>query len=90
MITKAATKIKDYRQDGKELIIPLMCHGDLYIILKAFGYTPHKEYKEIEQGFLNHKGEFLNRREAWEEAYQCRQLKQIDKTNKSLFSEDIW
>ena len=90
MIIKAATKIKDYRQDGKELIIPLMRHGDLYIILKAFGYKPHEDYEEIEQGFLNQNEEFLNRKEAWEEAYKCKQFNPTSKIIKKLFSEDVW
>ena len=89
MITSAAIKIFDFRQN-KEIIIPCHRHCDAFFILKEFGYKPRDEYKEIEQGFLNEKDEFLNRQEAWNEAYKHNQLKTNDPTCKSLFSEDLW
>lgn len=89
MIVKAAVKIFDERQQ-KEIIIPCHRHCDAFYILHEFGYKPHQEYRELEQGFLNEKGEFLNRVDAWYEAYKCRQIKMIDPTCHSLFSEDVW
>ena len=89
MIASAAVKIFDEKQ-AKEIIIPCHRHGDAFYILKEFGYKPHNDYQEIEQGFLNEKGDFLNRREAWDEAYKCRQLLMVDPTCKSLYSEDLW
>jgi hypothetical protein len=50
---------------------------------------------EHEQGFLNDKGEFLDRQSAWYEAARCGQLsaersrRNIDKA-RDLFSEDLW
>ena len=89
MIAKAAVKIFDERQN-KEIIIPCHRHGDAFYILHEFGYGPRQGYKEIAQGFLNEKGEFLNRVEAWYEAYKCRQLKMVDPTCHALYSEDVW
>ena len=89
MITCAAVKIFDYNQN-KEIIIPCHRHCDAFYILKEFGYKPHEGYKEIEQGFLDEKDKFLNRVEAWHEAYKCRQLKQVDKSYQCLYSEDLY
>ena len=44
MITSAAVKIFDFRQN-KEIIIPCHRHCDAFFILKEFGYKPHDEYK---------------------------------------------
>ena len=46
-------------------IIPCRRHGYGFKILEDLGYTPKTKYKVIEQGFINHKGEFLNRKEAF-------------------------
>lgn len=90
MIVSAAVKIIDYRQDGKEIIIPCHRHHDAFYILKEFGYAPRKEYKEIEQGFLDEHDNFLNRVDAWFEAYNCNQLKEIEENCHTLYSEDLW
>lgn len=90
MVCCAAVKIIDYRQNGKEIIIPCHRHCDAFQILHDFGYKKLQDYKEIEQGFLNETGEFLNRREAWDEAYKCRQLKMVDPSYRCLYSEDVW
>jgi hypothetical protein len=89
MITKAAVKIFDERQN-KEWTIPCMRHCDAFYILKEFGYKKNIDYKELEQGFLDENDNFLNRVEAWEEARRCRQLKMVDPTYHCLFSEDLW
>lgn len=89
MITSAAVKIWDNWQE-KEIILPVHRHCDAFFILKELGYKARQGYKEIEQGFLNEKGEFLNRTEAWQEAYKCHQMKMIDPSCHSLFSEDLW
>ena len=89
MITKAAVKIFDERQQ-KEIIIPCHRHSDAFYILHAFGYKAKQEYREIAQGFLDENDNFLNRVEAWEEARRCRQLKMVDPTYHCLFSEDLW
>ena len=93
MIVRAAIKYLLYPGDdtGGEVIIPLHRHCDGGIILKALGFELG-DFKIIEQGFLTDKGEFLDRREAADHAYECSQLVEtaeeprIDK----LMSEDLW
>lgn len=89
MIVKAAVKIFDMRQN-KEVTIPCHRHCDAFEILKAFNYKKNIDYKEIAQGFLDEKEEFLDRVTAWKEAYKCRQIKMIDPSCHELFSEDLW
>lgn len=90
MIASAAVKIIDYNQNGKEIIIPCHRHCDAFYILKEFGYKPHTNYKEVEQGFLDENGNFLNRVDAWFVAKSARQLKMVDPTCHTLYSEDLW
>lgn len=74
-------------------IIPCRRHGDGYAILKDFGYAPNKAYEIIEDGFIDHKGTFLNRMNAWEHAVECGQLShnsQLIANNGVLFSEDLY
>jgi hypothetical protein len=55
------------------------------------------------QGFVNDRGVFLNRLEAWAEAHRCNQVLppynpvnpsqrrgSVDETPRELFSEDLW
>ena len=51
------------------------------------------EYESIDEGFMTHKGEFLNREDAWKHAEECGQLSTnvLHTTNhKVLFSEDLY
>lgn len=100
MVCRAAVKVYDKRQD-KEMIIPCHRHCDAFLILKEFGYRKGEDFKEIEQGFLNERGEFLGRIDAWHEAKRCNQFTQEYKdelareiyhpaTPRQLFSEDVW
>jgi hypothetical protein len=88
MITRAAVKIYDKRQD-KEMIIPCHRHCDAFQILASFHMRKNIDFVELAQGFLNEKGEFLTRVEAKQEAIRCNQL--INHTNDvNLYSEDVW
>ena len=89
MIVSAAVKIilDDYA--GTEFCIPVHRHKDIIVIGKQMlGYKPFVD----EEGFLTDKGEFLDRQEAADHAYECGQLietaeePRIDK----LMSEDLW
>ena len=77
-------------------ILPCRRHGDGFGILKDLGYAPKTKYKVIEQGFINHKGDFLDRREAWIHARECGQLSQSTEWYKEdgrdceLYSEDLY
>lgn len=77
-------------------ILPCRRHGDGFGILKDLGYAPKTKYKVIEQGFIDHKGNFLNRQDAWKHARECGQLSQSTEWYKSdgrdceLYSEDLY
>lgn len=77
-------------------ILPCRRHGDGFAILKDLGHVPKTKYKVVEQGFINHKGEFLNRVEAWEHVKMCGQLSQstewykADNRDCELYSEDLY
>lgn len=99
MITRAAVKIKFYDVDRvRDIIIPCHRHCDAFQILKEFGYHKGSDYKELAQGFLNEKGEFLTRTEAYQEAVRCHQFldsyieEHINDTVPltTLYSEDLW
>ena len=97
MVCRAAVKVLDLRQN-KELTIPCHRHCDAFQILKEFGYRKSVDYKEIAQGFLNERDEFMTRAEAWQEARRCNQFlesyieEHCEDTNLStiLYSEDVW
>ena len=87
MITKAAVKIFDIKQN-KEWIIPCHRHCDAFYILKEFGYRKNIDYKELEQGFLDENNNFYNRIEARIHANNCAQIVCIH--TDPLYSEDLW
>ncbi len=97
MILAAAIKYHITGTD-KDVILCGCRHGDIFVQLEALGFEPRQGYKEIEQGFITHKNEFLTRKEAFEHAKQCGQLAEkivyereyggIGGTN--LISEDLW
>ena len=77
-------------------ILPCWRHGAGFQILKDLGYTPRTKYKVIRQGFINHKGEFLDRKEALAHALEIGQLSatnrwyQEDHNIDELYSEDLY
>jgi hypothetical protein len=75
-----------------ETIIPCWRHGKGFQILADLGFQPKSGYKVIEQGFINHKGEFLNRKEAFEYASEIGQLPStlIRYSSGDLYSEDLY
>lgn len=88
MITKAAVKIYDIRQD-KEIVLPCMRHSDIFYILYEFGYKKNIDYKELAQGFLDEEGNFYDRIAAKKHAQAHDQLKENTRCAE-LFSEDLW
>ena len=96
MIICAAIKIQIEGLDH-ETIIPCRRHGDGFKILKDLGFKPRVGYKEIAQGFITDKGEFLDRRQAFIHASNCGQfptsaelLIEKNKKNFELYSEDLY
>ena len=94
-----AAAIKYYIEEtGTEVILCGARHGDVFIQLEALGFKPRNGYKEIEQGFIDHKNNFLTMEEAFEHAKMCGQLCEkiiYDRENgcvggKKMISEDLW
>lgn len=94
MIICAAIKIQLNNLDHPT-IIPCWRH--------AYGYgelndlVPDRSaYGKIIDGFINHKGEFLDRKEAYKHAVECGQLNQtvrwhkFDHNEDELYSEDLY
>ena len=77
-------------------IVPCWRHGKGYEILRDFGYQAKSKYKVKTEGFINHKGEFLDRKEALAHALECGQLStthryyQEDHNIDELYSEDLY
>lgn len=97
MILAAAIKFK-IESTGDEVVLCGARHGDVFAQLKPLGFEPRKGYKEIEQGFIDHKNNFLTREEAYEHAKMCGQVCEkiiYEREVKGLFgkemlSEDLW
>ena len=54
-------------------ILPCHRHGVGFRILEDLGYAPKTKYKVIEQGFIDHQGNFLNRVDAFNHVKECGQ-----------------
>lgn len=71
-------------------------HGDIFSQMADMGLHPGKDYVEVCQGFINHKGEFLDRYAALTHALEVGQLsattREWKKTHDEdeLFSEDLY
>lgn len=95
MIICAAIKFQIEGLDH-ETVVPCRRHGDAYKIMIDLNYQPKQKYKEIAQGFITHKGEFLDRVEALAHARECGQLSethryyQEDQGIRVLYSEDLY
>jgi hypothetical protein len=76
-------------------VVPCFRHGYGFGIIKDLVQN-NKAYKEIAQGFINHKGEFLSRKDALNHAIECGQLSQThryyreDNNIDELYSEDLY
>jgi len=99
MIICAAIKyeIRIDKQTKREVILCGRRHGEIMAQLIAFGLTPADKgvrYFELCQGFISHRGEFLDRKQAYVHAVDCGQVgKQyvLDYgEQETLFSEDLW
>ena len=73
----------------KPCIVPLHRHGDIGKIFAAFGYKPG-ECKIVEQGFIDSRGNFYNRKDALKEALRCDQLFVEPIQHDELFSENLY
>lgn len=79
-----------------QTILPCRRHGDGFEILHDFGFAPKTKCSIVEQGFIDHNGKFLDRKEAWDHARECGQLSQTtmwykqDHLDWELYSEDLY
>ena len=98
MILASAIKYK-ITATGKEVILCGARHGDVFSQLDALGFEPRQGYEEIAQGFIDHKNNFLTRKEAYEHAKMCGQIcaniiydreEGRNPFGKNMISEDLW
>ena len=97
MILAAAIKYK-IEATGKEVVLCGARHGNVFDQLEALGFEPRKGYKELAQGFIDHKNNFLTREEAYEHAKMCGQIcekiiyerEEKNVFGKKMISEDLW
>lgn len=97
MILASAIKYHIDKTD-KDVILCGARHGNIFSQLKQLGFDERIHYKEIEQGFIDHKNNFLTREEAYDHAKMCGQLcekiiheREVDgKFGKQMVSEDLW
>lgn len=95
MILAAAIRYR-ITETGKCAVLCGARHGDIFEQLENLGFGPHIGYEEIDQGFIDHTGRFLTRKEAYEHAKQCGQLpwkiihEREQRGRFNLISEDLW
>lgn len=89
MIVAAAIKFHIDKTD-EDVVLCGVRHGDCFAQLKGLGFEPKEGYREIEQGFVDNKGNFLNRREAWHTAAMCMQLPLFDILEKSESGPELF
>lgn len=97
MILAAAIKFK-IESTGEEVVLCGARHGNIFAQIKSLGFQPRQGYKEIEQGFIDHKNNFLTRIEAYEHAKMCGQIcekiiyerEEKGTFGKNMISEDLW
>lgn len=93
MILAAAIKYI-VKETSKEVILCGARHGNVFDQEDALGL----DLKEIEQGFIDHKNNFLTREEAYEHAKMCGQIcekiiyerEEENLFGKQMISEDLW
>ena len=89
MIVSAAIKVVLDDYCGTTVCIPIHRHKDgIAICEMLLGYKPYC----LAEGFLTDKGEFLDRWEAADHAYECGQLVETAEEPRidRLMSEDLW
>lgn len=95
-----AAAIKFYIETtGEEVVLCGARHGDVFAQLKSLGFKARNNYRELDQGFIDHHNNFLTRSEAFEHAKECGQLSKRTIHmrehgecigGKEMISEDLW
>lgn len=91
MILAAAIKFH-IEKTNKDVVLCGHRHCNIFEQLQLLGFEPQKGYKEIEQGFIDDRNNFLTREEAYIHAIKCGQMIFCisDKKELELYSEDLW
>ena len=89
MILAAAIKFH-IEKTNKQVILCGHRHCNIFEQLQLLGFEPQKGYKEIEQGFIDDRNNFLTRREAYIHAIKCGQIEFSVIHSGELYSEDLW
>lgn len=93
MLVCAAVKYK-HKVTDEEVVVCGLRHADAMGV--RWSLDKGKEFVEVEQGFITHKGEFLNRIDAGNHALACGQLSattreyKLSKGERELYSEDLY
>lgn len=100
MILCAAVMVEITEGDNsRNLVIPCRRHEDgfnIMQIMREINSDPARIIRVIEQGFIKHDGEFINRTVAYNHALECGQLSETtrwykeDHCDSELFSEDLY
>ena len=94
MIICAAIKLNMQNELQTELIVPGRRHGDCWLVISQLNDNWRGATRT--EGFITHKGEFLDRKEALVHALGCGQLSQstrwykFDDDQTELYSEDLY
>lgn len=91
MIICSAIKIK-VKSTDKEVVVCGLRHCDCYKIIRDMGLE-RDDYVELEQGFINNRGAFMDRQFAFKHAAGCGQLSATVihyRPQEFLTSEDLY
>lgn len=90
-----AAVIFELEKDHKRVTVCGVRHSDCYQQMVDLGFS-YKDFDEIIQGFVDDKGQFYDRIEAFNHARDCHQLSpslhqyKISEKDFQLFSEDLY
>lgn len=95
MIIEAALLVR-VGETPTPIIVPCRRHGEGMAMLRDLFGGDRTKYTVIEQGFINHIGEYFGRKEALNHAMICGQLNMTtiqtkrDRKEDELYSEDLY
>ena len=96
MIVCAAVKIHLNKED-RDVVIHCLRHHYAFEIIRDLGMSiDDYDHTATEDGFIDNRGNFLTRTEAFEHARGCGQLcaqieyDMLNHNRNELFSEDLW
>lgn len=95
MLVCSAVKLK-IEKTGEEVILCGPRHHFVYEQLAGLGFKPKKGYDVLIDGFVDEKGNFMNREDAFKYAIKIGQVNANIRneywkgTKVQLYSEDLW